>query len=1095
MTPMTIAQDPASDNSTLPRALEKLDRWLDALERDPRAAAPAEARQLVAALRTALAAPSSPAPAEPDYRSIVESADTIIARHDRQYRHVFINAAIERVTGRKPEAFLGQTNRELGMPADLCALWERAVDDAFAQKRPVPIDFDFPSPTLGLRHFQAHFAPEVLPDGTVATVVSLAFDVTDAKRREDDVARLARQLEARVRQAEEAERTLHAIMDHAPVGIALFDAPDVTLRWSSRYAVDLHGRRESDLAGASGSMLPEQWGIYQSDGRTHVPADRLPIVRAVRAGEHVRNEELLVRRPDGTAVPVLVNAGPIHDAAGAVTAAVIVWRDIAELKQAEQALRRSEAHFRNAVELNPQVPWIADADGAILDFSHRWLDLTGLTREQALGAGWMDVPHPDDRPRMVEQWTVSLRTGRPYDIEHRIRLADGTYRWMRSRAAPCRDDDGRIVRWYGSTEDIHERKLAEEKLRASEELVRTIAENSTQGMAMMDERGYCTYANRAWLEMTGFTAEEIGSAPLHDLVHHHYPDGRPFPMHECPIDRALPENFDVRAHEDLFFRKDGSSFPVTVAASPIFKDGKPIATVLEVRDVTEARRAEQALRQSEQRYRFLADAIPQIVWTATPDGTQDFANARWYQFSGFDPGPPILDAWREACHPDDFEPTARLWARSVATAEPYVCQHRLRRHDGEYRWLLSRAIPQRDEAGQVVRWFGTATDITELKDAEAALRRSEEALRQANGAKDHFLAVLSHELRTPLTPVLAAAQLLEADPTVPAAHHDTLHMIRRNVELEARLIDDLLDLTRITRNKLDLHLAQVDVHAKVRNVVQMCADEIAAKQLQIDLKLAPTPRPVRGDPARVQQVVWNLLKNAVKFTPPLGRITLATEQAGDGFLVLRVSDTGVGMTPDMLPRVFEAFEQGGRDITRQFGGLGLGLAITKALVEMHGGTIDVASEGRHRGSSFTVRLPTEEPDATPRTLTPACPRPDGLDCAVLLVEDHDDTRAIMTRLLGRLGCRVHAAPNAADALAIFDREPVQLIISDLGLPDRSGIELLREVRQRSQVPAIALSGYGMDEDLARTRAAGFNAHLVKPVVLDTLKDTIRRLLQ
>jgi PAS domain S-box-containing protein len=392
--------------------------------------------------------------------------------------------------------------------------------------------------------------------------------------------------------------------------------------------------------------------------------------------------------------------------------------------------------------------------------------------------------------------------------------------------------------------------------------------------------------------------------------------------------------------------------------------------------------------------------------------------------------------------------------------------------------------PDRDPQGNVVGWVGSITDITDRKLAE-------EALKSAGQAKDQFLAVLSHELRTPLTPVLATAQLLEADKSLSAEHHDMVTMIRRNVELEARLIDDMLDLTRIARNKLELHLADVDVHEKLGHVIRICSAESSAKDITVNTHFAAEIDHIHADPARFQQILWNLLKNAIKFTPVGGTITIATQNTEDQKITITVSDTGVGIEPPALARIFDAFEQGGRDVTRQFGGLGLGLAISKALVEMHQGTITASSAGRNQGATFSVSFSALR-EAGESGAEPSAAG-DDLGCSILLVEDHADTRRMMARVLTTLGCTVQTAGTVAEALELAGRQRFDLMVSDLGLPDASGFELMREVKAKHHLRGIALSGYGMDEDIARSKDAGFEAHLTKPVNLAVLEQTLRRM--
>jgi PAS domain S-box-containing protein len=392
----------------------------------------------------------------------------------------------------------------------------------------------------------------------------------------------------------------------------------------------------------------------------------------------------------------------------------------------------------------------------------------------------------------------------------------------------------------------------------------------------------------------------------------------------------------------------------------------------------------------------------------------------------------------------------------------------------------------------------------------ARLFREAEA---ANSAKDHFLATLSHELRTPLTPVLAVAARLDMDGSLPAGARAGLDMIRRNVELEARLIDDLLDLTRITRGKLELDRQPTDLRQVIRQAVETCGErELAARALALDL--AAGDHRVWGDSSRLTQVFWNLLNNALKFTPPGGTISVRSYLEGSylppgqppsGFLVVEVADSGIGIDPDDLPRIFDAFDRGrGSGSGRGFGGLGLGLAIGRSIVEQHGGSLTAASAGPGRGSTLTVRLPQEVPNAAadaagaaatgagaPLPETPSAPAGDR-QLRLLLIEDHVDTAEALAHLLTDLGHQVTVTGTVAASLAAAAADTFDLVVSDLGLPDGDGYDLMRTLAARHGLIGIALSGYGMEEDVARSRAAGFACHLTKPMSLDTLRAALRR---
>jgi PAS domain S-box-containing protein len=390
-------------------------------------------------------------------------------------------------------------------------------------------------------------------------------------------------------------------------------------------------------------------------------------------------------------------------------------------------------------------------------------------------------------------------------------------------------------------------------------------------------------------------------------------------------------------------------------------------------------------------------------------------------------------------------------------------------------------------------------DITERKAAEAALTGAKEAAEKANRAKDDFLAALSHELRTPLTPVLLSASTLAEDRRLPEDVRNELVMIKRNIALEARLIDDLLDLTRVAKGKLHLRMGACDAHQLLGHAVEMIREEAESKGLLLEMDLRAKRSGVTSDPARLQQVFWNLLKNAVKFTPANGRIwVLSRDGAEDEGLIFEVSDTGVGFATDAADGLFVPFEQGAWIGNHQFGGLGLGLAIARAIVKLHGGTIEAHSAGPGMGARFTVRLPLafvppegsyalddgddDEPLSAPLN-----------SLRILLVEDHEPTRKILARLLERAGNEVYPAGSVTEAVAAMKVDGFDVVVSDLGLPDGSGLDLMPQLRLHSpRLRGIALSGYGMEEDLRRSSEAGFAVHLVKPVKFDQLTQALRQ---
>lgn len=382
----------------------------------------------------------------------------------------------------------------------------------------------------------------------------------------------------------------------------------------------------------------------------------------------------------------------------------------------------------------------------------------------------------------------------------------------------------------------------------------------------------------------------------------------------------------------------------------------------------------------------------------------------------------------------------------------------------------------------------------ELVRAQQALQKAKEAAELANQSKDHFLAVLSHELRTPLTPVLMTVDALLQNETLNVQVRDDLAMMKRNIQIETKLIDDLLDVSRITSGKLALHLGVVDLNDVVRNACRICAPLARERGIELHPRMGRMAGVVNADSARVQQVLWNVLMNAIKFTPPKGHITVSTAWlAESGRCEVRVEDSGAGISPELLPHIFNAFEQGGSRVTRQFGGLGLGLAICKALVELHHGSIRAESAGPGQGTTFIIELPGRLMTATTKIRLAAPGKKENeASLRLLLVEDHADTARTLSALLRRASFEVVSVQDVAGAIAAAKVQPFDVLVSDLGLPDGSGYDVVHAVKDEQDIPAVAMSGFGMEEDVRRSRQAGFTEHLVKPIDVTELVATIRR---
>jgi len=493
--------------------------------------------------------------------------------------------------------------------------------------------------------------------------------------------------------------------------------------------------------------------------------------------------------------------------------------------------------------------------------------------------------------------------------------------------------------------------------------------------------------------------------------------------------------------------------------------------------------------------RELADGLPQIVWVACPDGSHEYYNQQWRDYTGLALHESTRAAWNARFHPEDRERAESLWEEARRQGTPYEIEFRLRRaSDGAYRWFLGRALAHRNAAGEIVKWFGTCTDIHEQKLAQELLRGAHDEMERENLQKDEFLGMVSHELRTPLNAVFGWTRLMQENLLSEAERAQAVESIMRSAEAQARLIEDVLDITRIINHKLSLdrgvwNLWQIVTEAM--DAVRLSAD---AKGVAINGLVEAHDLLVHADRVRLEQVVLNLLTNAVKFTPRGGEIRVRVRRQG-GSAALEVADNGQGIVTELLPHVFERFRQGDSSTTRRYGGLGLGLAIARQLVMMHGGAIEVESEGTGKGTRFTVLLPIlavgtpQDPVAKPGQdyFEPELFPTDRLrGLHVMVIDDEVSVRELLTLTLSKCGASVTMAASVEDALALLPNLSPDVVVSDIAMPDLDGYEFIRRLRRlvarrTSALPVIALTAYASAQDRERALEAGFDGYLTKPV--------------
>jgi PAS domain S-box-containing protein len=548
--------------------------------------------------------------------------------------------------------------------------------------------------------------------------------------------------------------------------------------------------------------------------------------------------------------------------------------------------------------------------------------------------------------------------------------------------------------------------------------------------------------------------------------------------------------------------KDGRLVDISLSVSPIRNSrGQIVGASKIARDITLQKRAEAALKASDARFRIMADCAPVLIWMADTTRACTWFNKTWREFTGRALEDELGFGWTQNVHAEDLEACLRAFRRSAEIRGPFQVEFRLGRYDGKWRWVLNHAAPLFEGSdGSFSGYVGSCIDITEFRQAQLDrddLLHAERAARsdaeRLSHMKDEFLATLSHELRTPLNAILGWSTLLRRLESGSPDHLRGLDTIERNARIQAQIVGDLLDMSRIISGKVQLDIQSVDLGDIISAAIESVRPSIEAKRLRLRTTLDAKGGRIRGDANRLQQILWNLLTNAVKFTPANGRIDVVLERV-NSHVEICVEDSGIGIAPEFLAFVFDRFRQADSSTTRRHGGLGLGLSIVKHLVELHGGSVRVKSPGEGLGSSFIVALPIavirgddcgshERPRLADLDVT-ALELPGLSNITVLVVDDEADARVLMERLIQERGGKALVVATAEQALRLLANEHIDLLVSDIGMPDVDGYQLIQRVRRgkdNRQVPAIALTAYARPEDRQRALLAGYQMHLAKPV--------------
>jgi PAS domain S-box-containing protein len=757
---------------------------------------------------------------------------------------------------------------------------------------------------------------------------------------------------------------------------------------------------------------------------------------------------------------------------GAHARCVCFVLDVSELKDAESRLTESEERFRALVEGFGQAVWETDADANFVTPSPSWCAYTGQREGAAMGRGWFDAVHPDDRDYVQREWRAAQAMRRGINMEFRVHVAMGGWRWTNVRAAPLFSPDRSLRKWFGMNIDIDERRRTQAALAESERRYRMLFEAMDEGFLLatvqFDENG----------RAVGLSYSEANPAAVRITSIHYVGPGqlKVRPEHEpCWLEAcAQVARTGASTRSQCFADALKSWFDFFVY--PVGGDTAAPRVAILFHDITVRKRAEDALRESEARFRALADASPALVYQFDPEGSLMYLNQR-----GAGDGP--ATGWDALVQPEDMQAYLADVSDGIRQRADLNQRIRVPARDGSWRWFESHAAPWYSGDGVQRGYVGISLDITGAVQAE-------EALKEADRRKDEFLATLAHELRNPLAPISNAVQLMRR-PDGRRQSDRVVEMVGRQVGQIVRLVDDLMEVSRITRGKIDLRLERASIAEIIHSAVETSQLAIERAGHQLSLALPEETLMLQADRVRMTQVFANLLNNAAKYTDPGGRIWVEVWRE-DGLVLVSVRDTGIGIPAEALPRVFDMFAQAHRAVGRGQGGLGIGLTMVRSLIEMHHGTVEARSGGSGMGSEFLVRLPLA-PQDDGRSERPGLPQ--ARPCApfagqrVLVVDDNRDAADTLGLLLEADGAEVRVVYDGRAALAMAESFLPGSVLLDIGMPGMDGYEVARRLRQDERFASlriIALTGWGQDADRRQTRNRGFSHHLTKPVSLEEL---------
>ncbi|WP_445175881.1 PAS domain S-box protein [Microcoleus sp.] len=991
--------------------------------------------------------------------SILESTPDFIVVKDREGRYVAINSNAANFLGKPSEEIIGKDDLELlpnaagEIMAKDCQIMATGIAETYEEDI---------SPDETPTTFLTTKVPWRDNQGNIVGVIATTRDISDRK------------------QAEQKLRETLEMLDLASDAIIIRDMDDRILYWNQG-AEKLYGWTKAEVVGQYihtfletifprplETVLAEFFQHGSWEGELH---------HTTRDRRHIIVGSRWTLQRDGEGKPC---------------AQLEINNDISDRKQAEDAIKQSEERYRSLIVATSQIAWTADPEGRSPDLPS-WRAYTGQTEAEVVGLGWLDAIHPDDRERTNQAWMEAVQTKSLYDIEYRIRGADGNYRYFQVRGVPILNEDGSIREWIGICTDIHDRKEAEDAIKQSEERYRSLIAATSQMVWTADDQGRAADlpSLRAY---TGQTEAEVVGLGWLDAIH---PDDLE------RTNQAWMEAAQTNSLYEIEYRlrgADGNYRYFQARGVPILnEDGSIREWVGTCTDIHDRKQAEDAIKQSEERYRSLIAATSQMVWTADAEGTSHDLPS-WRAYTGQTEAQMAGLGWLDAIHPNDRERTNQVWMEAVQTNSLFEIEYQIRSSDGNYRYFQARGVPILNEDGSIREWIGTCTDIHDRKQTEIIQAKAREAAEAASRAKSEFLANMSHELRTPLNGIMGYAQILQRSKLLNEEERSRINVIYQCGSHLLTLINDILDLSKIEAQKVELMPTDFHFPAFLQGVAEMCRIRAEIKGIHFHFPSSPElPIGIRADEKRLRQVLINLLSNAIKFTDE-GSVTFIVSFATEGKIRFEVRDTGTGIAQEQLQAIFQPFEQVG-DRRRHTEGTGLGLAISQRIVELMGSTIQVQSE-MNVGSIFWFDANISQADEWVKTsqiddqgqiigIKDRQPK-------IVVVDDKWANRSVISNLLSPIGFEVSEANDGQEGWEkILEVQP-DLIVTDLLMPELDGFELIKRVRESENFKDLIIivsSASVFETDQYRSLEAGANTFIAKPVQATELLQKLQQYLE